>query len=217
MKKIAVILSGCGNKDGAEITEAVSTLVNLSEQGVQYKIFAPNHEFEAINFLTGEKHTEIRNVLYESARIARSEISDVKELKVADFDGLVLPGGFGAALHLCTFAKHGSKGEALPEIKRVIEEFYQDSKPICAICIAPALVSLVLGKNNITITLGRDAEAAQEIRKTGAQHEVCPPDDFITDRENKIITTPAYMYDEATPSQVFTGIRGAIRELVEMS
>jgi enhancing lycopene biosynthesis protein 2 len=200
-KKIAVILSGCGHQDGAEITESVSTLISLSEAGVWFQIFAP----------------DFKNVLSEAARIARGNIRPLSELKAKDFDGLALPGGFGVVLNLCNWSTEGAKCQVLPDAERVIKEFYTEQKPIAAICIAPALVARVLGKNGITLTVGNDPTTASEIAKTGALHESCPVDDFISDRGHKIISTPAYMYAEARPFEVFSGVRKAIREMVEMA
>ncbi|MCB0357796.1 MAG: isoprenoid biosynthesis glyoxalase ElbB, partial [Bdellovibrionales bacterium] len=211
----AVVLSGCGFKDGTEITESICTLIALSQKGVQYKIFAPNIEFKSKNHLNG--HIEgVRNVLVESARIARGEIQDLTELRASDFDAIVFPGGYGAAIHLCDWAEKGHHCAVHPEAERVIKEFNADSCPIGAICIAPALIARVLGHKNITLTIGNDKETAQEIAATGAIHENCAVDDFITDRENKIISTPAYMYP-AKPAEVFKGISGLINELVEMA
>lgn len=217
VKKIAVILSGCGNKDGAEITEAVSLIVALSQAGAEIKYFAPNTEFEAKNFLTNQALGQKRNILLESARITRSQMNDLKDLKATDFDGLAFPGGFGAALHLSNWAEKGAKCEVLPAIEKAIKDFHAQSKPIAAICIAPALVAKVLGPQGVTVTLGDSKEVAQEVQKTGAQHEMCPVDDYVTDRECKVITTPAYMYDEAKPHQVFKGISGLVKEFIEMA
>ena len=217
MKKIAVILSGCGNKDGTEITEAVSLLVALSQNGASYKCFAPNIKFKEINFLTGEPTGEERNVLTESARIARGKIDDLKSLNVSQFDGLAFVGGFGAAKNLSNWAELGAKSKVLPEIESAIKSFYDASKPIAAICISPVLLAKVLGPEHVTVTLGNDPEAIAEVLKTGAQHEVCPVDDFVTDRQTKVITTPAYMYGNAKPHEVFKGISGLAKELVEMS
>ncbi|MCC7403120.1 MAG: isoprenoid biosynthesis glyoxalase ElbB [Bdellovibrionales bacterium] len=215
MKKIAVVLSGCGHKDGAEITEAVSALIALSEARASYQVFAPDIEITSTNHLQGAPG-EKRNVMIEAARIARGNVKNLADLKAKDFDGVVFPGGYGAALHLCSWGKEGVQCKVLPEAERVIREFHKSSKPIGAICIAPALIARVLGKEGITVTIGNDRETAQEIQKTGAHHEECAVDDFVTDREAKVITTPAYML-EAKPHQVFTGIRKAIAELVEMA
>lgn len=216
-KRIAVVLSGCGHKDGAEITEAVSTLIALSEAGAEYQVFAPDQPFTVTDPVSSQPTTESRNILKEAARIARGKIKPLKELKADNFDAIAFPGGFGAALHLCTWAKQGANCEVNPEAKRVVNEFYMAEKPIAAICIAPALIAKVLGEEGVTVTIGNDKETAAEIQKTGARHENCEVTDFITDREHRVITTPAYMYDDAKPFEVFTGVRKAIRELVEMA
>lgn len=213
-KRVAVILSGCGHRDGAEITESVSTLIALSEAGAEYAIFAPDQNFSVTDPLTGAATTETRNVLRESARIARGKIQPLKELNAKNFDALAFPGGFGAALNLCTWAKKGAACEVNPEVERVIRDFYSAEKPIAGICIAPALLARVLGREKITVTIG---EGDEEILKTGAIHEKCAVNDFVTDREHRIVTTPAYMYDGAKPAEVFAGVRAAIRELVEMA
>lgn len=217
MKKIAVILSGCGYQDGAEITEAVSTLIALSELGADYKVFSISKEFKANNFLTGQPTDETRNILNESARISRGDITELSKLNVEEFDGVAFPGGFGAALHLCDWAKKGSACSVDPLVQNVVEGFYRDSKPILAICIAPALIARVLGQHGVTVTIGEDKETAAEIEKTGAQHENCVVTDYVTDRAHKVITTPAYMYDTAKPFEVFKGISGAAKEFFEMA
>ena len=217
MKKIAVILSGCGHQDGAEITEAVSTLIALSELGAEYQVFAPSQEIKANNFLTGQPSGETRNIMNESARISRGDVKDLNQLKVDDFEGLAMPGGYGVALHLCDWAQKGSKSTVQPQVQKVIEGFYSDQKPILAICIAPALIARVLGKHGVTLTIGNDKETAQEIEKTGAQHENCKVDDYVTDREHKIVSTPAYMYNDAKPFEVFRGVSGAAKEFYEMA
>ncbi len=220
MKKFAVVLSGCGHKDGTEITEAVSSLIALSEAKAQYQVFAPNRDFTVVDPLNGSQNKleQTRNILTESARIARGNIKNIKELRAADYDGLVFPGGFGAAVNLCTWARTGAQCEVDPDVERVILDFYGQQKPIAAICIAPALIARVLGQHKITVTIGKnDAVTTAEILKTGALHEDCDVDDFVTDREHRIITTPAYMFGNATPFEVFTGVRKAIHELVEMA
>lgn len=221
MKRIAVVLAGCGHKDGTEITEAVSTLIALSEAGVSYKVFAPDMNFPVTNHTANTltpSSDDARNLMVESARISRGDIHSLKELSSKQFDGLVFPGGFGAALHLCTWAKTGANCEVHPEVERIIKEFYGEQKPIAAICIAPALLARVLGKEKITITIGRnDKITTAEIEKTGALHEDCDVTDYVTDRDHKIVTTPAYMFGDAKPFEVFTGVRKAIRELVEMA
>jgi enhancing lycopene biosynthesis protein 2 len=217
MKKIAVILSGCGNKDGAEITEAASLLIALSQNGAEATCFAPKVEFDAVDFTTGDPLGEKRNAYLEAARIARGHISDLATLKQQDFDGLAFVGGFGAAKNLCNWASKASQCTVLPDVERVITEFHANSKPIGAMCISPVIVAKVLGKHHVTVTLGNAKETIAEVLKTGAQHEVCPVDDYVTDRECKVITTPAYMYGSAKPHEVFNGIAAMTKELVEMA
>jgi enhancing lycopene biosynthesis protein 2 len=198
VRNVAVVLSGCGHKDGTEITEAVSALIALSELGAKYSCFAPQAYMES------------------SGRISRGEISDITQLKAKDYDAVVFPGGYGAAKNLSNWAEKGSACQVQPEVARVIKEFNEADKPIGAICIAPALVAKVLGSKGINLTIGDNKETAAEIQKTGAHHVACPVTDYVSDRDHKVLTTPAYMYD-AKPSEVFTGIRAMIRELVEMA
>lgn len=199
MKKIAVIISGCGYQDGAEITESVSTLIALSQLGAEYKVFAP------------------ATLMKEADKISRDRTEDLSKLNVAEFDGLAMPGGYGVAKHLCDWAAKGSACTVDSTVQKVVESFYKEQKPILAICIAPALIAKVLGKHSITVTIGNDKETSAEIEKTGAQHENCKVDDYVTDREHKIITTPAYMYDNAKPSEVFRGVSSAAKEFFEMA
>ena len=216
MRKIAVVLSGCGNKDGTEITEAVSLIIGLSRLGAQLSFFAPDKEFAAVNFLNNQKIAD-RNAMLEAARITRSQIADLETLKVDGFDALAFPGGFGAAKNLSNWAEEGANCQVLPSIERAIQSFYEGRRPIAGICIAPVLLAKVLGKHRIAVTIGDDAETIAELKKTGALHEICPVNDYITDRDHKIITTPAYMYGEAAFHEVFDGIQGLTQELMEMA
>ncbi len=216
-KSIAVILSGCGHKDGAEITESVSTLIALGLAGASYKVFAPDIDFSVTDPVSSVPTGESRNVMTESARISRGQIRPLSELKMDEFDGLALPGGYGAALNLCDWAKNGAACAVNVDVEKTLNGFYRAQKPIAAICISPALVARVLGAHGITVTIGNDPDTAGEIEKTGAHHQNCDVTDFVSDREHRIITTPAYMYDDARPDQVFTGIKKAIAEFVEMA
>lgn len=215
-KKIAVILSGCGFLDGSEITEAISTLVCLSELGVETQCFAPNQEFDVVSHIDQKPTGEKRNVLIESARIARGHVRDIKELNEKEFDAIVFPGGYGAAKNLSDWATKGSQAYVNKDVSKAIRQFHKVLKPIGAICIAPTLVARVLGEENVTVTIGNDSETAAEIEKLGAQHSKCSVNDYVTDRDHKVVTTPAYMFD-AEPHEVFTGIRRMLTELVEMA
>lgn len=217
MKKVAVILSGCGFLDGAEITEAVSTLIAIGQNGAAYEVFAPNKDVEETNHLTQKPTGQKRNVLQEAARIARGEIQPLEQLKAKDFDALAFPGGFGAALHLCDFGEKGSGGHIDPQVARIVKEFSDSQKPIAAICIAPAIMALALGKKGVNVTIGEDAGTASELEKTGAKHQNCAVEHYVVDHSNKVITTPAYMYGSARPHQIFAGVSGAIAELIKMA
>jgi enhancing lycopene biosynthesis protein 2 len=217
MKKVAVILSGCGFLDGAEITEAISTLIAIGQHGASYKVFAPDKEVAETNHLTQKPTGQKRNALQESARIARGDIQSLENLKAKDFDALAFPGGYGAALHLCNFAEKGSGGQIDPQVARVVKEFNDNHKPIAAICISPAIMALALGKKGVNVTIGEDAGTASELEKTGAKHQNCAVEKYVVDHSNKVITTPAYMYGTAKPHQIFEGVSGAISELINMA
>ncbi len=212
MKKVAVILCGSGFKDGSEIRESVGVLWALSALKAQVEIFAPDApQVDVVNCLTLQPVPgERRNMLIEAARIARGQIKDVKELRSADFSALVIPGGFGVAKNLCTFASQGSQGEVRPEIKALIKDFHKSGKAIGAICIAPALVALALKGEGLELTLGAAGEAAQEIEKLGHKHFVTKANECHVDKKHKIVTSPAYMHDSAPLDEIFDGIRKAM-------
>jgi len=218
MKKIAVVLSGCGYLDGSEVTEAVSLIIEVDKLGCSYDFYAPNLNYTPAPHLNKAllNSEQSRNSLEESARIARGKINDLGELKSEKYDGLAFPGGFGAAKNLSSWAKEGAACSVIEDVSRSILAFHAESKPIMAICIAPVLVAKVLGKDfSPSLTLGIDENNSVEIEKTGSEHVNCIVTDFVTDRENKIISTPAYMMD-ASPHEVFTGISRASAEFVEM-
>jgi len=219
MKYVAVILSGCGFQDGAEIRESVLTLLALDTEGVRYKIFAPNKDqHHVINHLNGEEVEGVtRNVLEESARIARGEIEDLVHLNVNDFDALIMPGGFGVAKNMCSFAFDGSGAYVDELVVGKIKDFKAASKPIGAICIAPALVALSVGDQNPTLTIGSDEGTAGELEKLGAKHQNCATSDCVVDEAHKIVTTPAYMDGGANLAEVFSGISKLVKNLIQLA
>lgn len=217
MKKIAFLFSGCGHKDGAEITETVSVLVSLQQLGAKVTCFSLNKDVPVTNHLTDSKSaTEKRNMMFEAARITRGQIQELNSLVVSDFDALVIAGGMGAALHFCTWAEKGMECEVDPDVQRVVTEFYDTQTPIAAICIAPIVLAKCLSGKGITITLGPKSEKFASLKRWNVEVVECPVDDFITDRDHKIITTPAFMH-EANFGQVAAGINSMIKELVEMA
>lgn len=219
MKKVAVILSGCGYLDGSEIRESVLTLLALDIEGIEYTIFAPDiQQYHVVNHVVGEPDPSVnRNVLEEAGRIARGKISPITELKAEHFDGLVIPGGFGVAKNLSTFAFKGSDGEVAPTVATILKDFKTSHKPIGAICISPALLALTFGDIQPTLTIGRHAGTIAEIEKTGAVHQYCETNDCVIDTVNLLITTPAYMDDNATLNDIFKGITQLVKGMIELA
>ncbi len=214
-KKIAVVLSGCGVYDGTEIHEATLTLLAIARAGAQYEIFAPNVEqAHVINHLTGKVMNETRNVLVESARIARGEIQDLKEYDANNYDALIFPGGFGAAKNLSTFAFDGSDCTVDPDVENAVKETVKAGKPIGALCIAPAIITKILG--NIEVTIGQDKETANAIEKMGGKHKITTHGEIVVDSKHKIATTPCYMLD-ATLDQISDGAENIVKTILKMS
>ncbi len=213
-KRIGVILSGCGVKDGSEIHEAVLTLLAIDQQDAEAVCLAPDMDLNEINHLTGAETGAKRNVLVESARIARGKIRNIREVKAADLDAIIFPGGFGAAKNLCNFAAKGAAATVQPEVARLLREMAAARKPICAICIAPALVAATLGKEyGPKLTIGSEPGTAQAINATGSKHLDCPVTEIVVDKEHKIVTTPAYMLAERI-SETAAGIDKAVRATI---
>jgi enhancing lycopene biosynthesis protein 2 len=216
MKKIGVVLSGCGVRDGSEIHEAVFTLLAIDQAGCEAVCMAPDVEFPVTDHLTMQESGEKRNVLVESARIARGNIRNIREVKAVDLDAIIFPGGFGAAKNLCDFAVKGAAASVHPEVSRLLKEMAAARKPIGGICIAPTLIAAVLGKEYAaTLTIGNDPGTAAEIEKTGAKHTECPVKEFVVDSQNKIVSTPAYMLASRI-SEAFDGISKCVREVIRL-
>jgi enhancing lycopene biosynthesis protein 2/Fe-S-cluster containining protein len=213
-KTLAVILAGCGHRDGAEIHEATLTLWAIHKHGAEYQCFAPNiRQYHVLNHLTGEEMPEQRNVLIEAARIARGKIKDLAQFAADDFDGLVIPGGLGAAKNLCTYAVDGPACSVHPEVARAINAMHNAGKPIGALCIAPVILAKVLGKG--TVTVGQDADAAANIVKMGGIHTSVLHEEIVVDVSNKIVTTPCYMFD-ARVDQVGAGADKLINAMLDL-
>ncbi len=213
-KRFAVILSGCGNKDGAEIHESVMTLWAIHKHGAEYQCFAPDiPQHHVLNFITGQEMAESRNVLVESARIARGNIKNLKDYKAADFDGLIMPGGLGAAKNLSTFAFDGPDCTVNEDVSRALVETAAHKKPIGALCIAPAIVVKVLG--NITVTIGQDAATEAALSKMGAVHEKTTHGEITIDKAHNVVTTPCYMLD-ARVDQIGEGAEKLVMAVLDM-
>lgn len=216
-KKIGVLLSGCGFQDGAEIHESVLTLLALDRAGVEAVCMAPDMaQTCVVNHLNGEKAKEQRNVLVESARIARGAVCDVARVKATDFDALLIPGGYGAALNLSDFAVRGENAQVHPEVARVIRETFEARKPIGAMCIAPATLAVVLGREHVKVTIGNDEETARGVRATGARHQDCAVDRIVVDGDHRVVSTPAYMLGPSI-RHVAAGIDLLVAEVIRMA
>ncbi len=214
MKKIAVILSGCGVFDGAEIHESTLTLLAILKQGATYVCFAPNiNQHHVINHISGEEMKEDRNVLIESARIARGNIQDVGQIDVNDFDAVVFPGGFGVAKNLCDFAFKDTSCQVIPEIRALIETFWKAKKPIGALCISPILIAKIIAGS--TVTIGNDEATKKAIINMGAHHLETTHGETVVDTKNKIVTTPCYMLD-ANILQIEEGANNLISRVIEL-
>ena len=216
MPKVGVLLSGCGFLDGAEIHESVFTLLALDQQQATIVCCAPNiNQAVVVDHQASQPTQETRNVLKEAARIARCEIQDVAEIKAADLDALVIPGGFGAAKNLCDFADKGPDCSVHPQVETLIGDMLEQHKPVGAICIAPALLARVAGQRGIKakLTIGNDPQTAGALEKMGCRHENCAVTDCIVDEQHKIVTTPAYMLGPG-PAQVYEGIRKLVERVM---
>lgn len=217
MKKIAFLFSGCGHQDGAEITETVSILASLQLARAKVTCFSLNKDVPVTNHLTKTtSSTEKRNMLVEAARITRGQIQELNSCVVTDFDALVISGGMGASLHFSDWAEKKMACDVDKDVKRVITEFADQQKPMGAVCIAPILIAKTLAGRRITITLGPRSDVFRELNKWNVEVVECPVDDYVTDRDNKIITTPAFMH-QTDFGQVSLGISRMVKELVEMA
>jgi len=215
--RIGVVLSGCGVYDGAEIHETVITLLALDRAGAEAICMAPNvDQLHVVDHLTGEvAGDERRNVLVESARIARGKISDIAAVEPSDLDALVLPGGFGAAKNLCDFALSGAQCVVHPDVARLVRAVHSAGKPVAAMCIAPAILAKLLGDEAPDLTIGNDPATAAALGKLGARHCDCAVGDIVTDDAHRLVTTPAYMLATSI-AEAAAGIEKLVRELMSL-
>ena len=217
MAKVGVLLSGCGVFDGSEIHEAVLTLLFLDRAGVEIVCMAPNMEqVHVINHLTQEATAEKRNVLVESARIARGAIKDLKAVQARDLDALIIPGGFGAAKNLSDFAFKGTAATVHPEVRRLLNDMVTAGKPVGAICIAPATLTKALADRQPEVTIGTDQDTASAIEAMGGKHKACTVDMIHLDSKNKIVSTPAYMLGPGI-KDVAQGIEKLVARILELA
>jgi enhancing lycopene biosynthesis protein 2 len=214
MKKFAVILAGSGVFDGAEIHEATLTLLAIKKQGADYEIFAPDiPQHHVINHFTGKEMPEKRNVLVESARIARGNIKSLTQFKADAFDAIILPGGFGVAKNLCSWAFEGDNCKVNPDVEKAIKGMYNAKKPIGAMCIAPIILGKLFPGTNLTT--GDDKASADFIKKMGSEYTKTTHSEIVIDKTRKLFTTPCYMLD-ADIVQIAEGTENIVREMLKM-
>ncbi|POT55032.1 isoprenoid biosynthesis protein ElbB [Citrobacter amalonaticus] len=216
MKKIGVVLSGCGVYDGAEIHEAVLTLLAIARSGAQAVCFAPDKpQADVVNHLTGDAMAETRNVLIEAARITRGDIRPLSQAVSAELDALIVPGGFGAAKNLSNFAAQGSACLVDKDLAALAVAMHQAGKPLGFMCIAPALLPKIFSFP-LRLTIGTEIDTAEVLEDMGAEHVPCPVDDIVVDEENKIVTTPAYMLAQDI-AQAATGIEKLVSRVLVLA
>jgi len=213
MKKFAIILAGCGVYDGSEIHEAVMSMYAVMKNGAEYQLFAPDMtQHHVVNHLTGAEMPETRNVLVESARIARGKIKPLTELDMRDFDALLFPGGFGVAKNLCSFAFKGADCDVHPQVSKVVRDAVSLRKPIGALCISPVLLAKILG--DVTITVGPDEDDAANVKAMGAKHIVTKHGEVIIDQKHKLFSTPCYQLS-STIVQIAEGADNIIKAMLK--
>jgi enhancing lycopene biosynthesis protein 2 len=218
--KAAVLLAGCGHMDGAEIRETVFTLLALDQHGVEFQCIAPNApQAHVINHATGKVvEGATRNILEEASRIARfGKCLDLAQAQAADYDALLLPGGYGVAKNHCDFAFKGTEAEVRPDVAAFVKGFFDAKKPVGAICISPVVVALCLAKTGVkaTLTLGNGKEIQAAMEKLGhAYHSVPSPREIVIDEDLKLVTTSAYMFDDAKLNDVWVGIERCVAEVI---
>jgi enhancing lycopene biosynthesis protein 2 len=214
--RVGVVLAGCGVFDGAEVHEAVITLLALDRAGAEVVCMAPNApQLHVINHLTGEVTGEQRNVLVESARIARGKIRDIADVDPASLDAVVIPGGFGVAKNLCDFAVNGPSCTVDAGVGRLLHAVHDAGKPIGAACIAPALIARLLGGEHPRLTIGTDEATAAAVERMGARHVQCGPESIVVDDASRLVTTPAYMV-AGWIAEAASGIEKMVDEVMEL-
>ncbi len=217
-KKVGVLLAGCGVMDGAEIHEAVLTLLALDRAGAQAACLAPGaDQMHVVNHLTGQPSAgERRNCLVEAARIARGKVQDVAQARAVDLDALIVPGGFGAAKNLCDYAVKGAQMSVRPEVERLLREMNEAGKPLGFICIAPVIAAKVFGRKQAQVTVGNDPATAADIESWGARHVACPVEKIHVDKALRIVSTPAYMLARRI-CEAEAGITALVTEVLKMA
>lgn len=220
MKRVAMILSGCGVNDGSEMTEAAGLIIALSQAGYAIRFYAPDRaQHDVIDHAAARPMQDTRNILVESARIARGQIEPLSALSTAHADAVVLPGGFGVAKNLSNFAARGQDARLAPDVAEALAPFLAAGKPLVALCAAPLVLGLLArdaGIEGARLTFGHEAEGTeliQAIEAWGQKHVEMPVDEACIDSRHHLVSVPAYMYGAATPAEVFGACQAAVSAL----
>jgi enhancing lycopene biosynthesis protein 2 len=213
-KLFAVVLSGSGVYDGSEIHEATLTMLAIMKNGGEYKCFAPDiYQHHVVNHLTGQEMQERRNVLVESARIARGAVKPMSEFDGNKFDAIIFPGGFGAAKNLSSVAFDGVEATVNINVEKAVKQMLELGKPIGALCISPAFIAKIIG-DNVEVTIGTDEGTAKTIEDMGARHVVTTHGEVVIDKKHNVFTTPCYMLD-ATILDIEQGAINVVKAMME--
>lgn len=216
MKKVAVVLSGCGVQDGSEIHEAVACLLALQRAGAHYQCVAPNiNQTQVVNHVTKEAMHETRQVLIEAARIARGDIHDISNVNSDDFSAAVYPGGFGAATNLCDFATKGADCTIEKHVLHFAQAMAKAGKPQAFACIAPVMIAKIYGPG-VRMTIGHDANTQAVMKAMGNVHQEASANEIVVDEQHKVVSTPAYM-EAKNIAEVFDGIDKMVKALMRLS
>ncbi|XP_072127378.1 glutamine amidotransferase-like class 1 domain-containing protein 3, mitochondrial [Mobula birostris] len=221
-KCVAVILSGCGVYDGSEVHESSAVMVHLSRAGAEVQLYAPNvKQMHVVNHLTGQPTEEARNVLVESGRIARGNVKDLAELKINDWDALIIPGGFGVAKNLSNWAVKGKDCSVEGTVETVIKKFHATKKPIGLCCISPVLAAKLIPGCELTVGCDTECEkwpyakTAEALKELGCQHVNKQVNEIHIDKKNKLVTTSAFMCN-APIHEIYDGIEEMVKEVLKL-
>jgi enhancing lycopene biosynthesis protein 2 len=221
-KRFAIFLTGCGHLDGTEIREAVATFYALDKHGADFTCYATYGDIDVVNHFLNKPEKEQRVMLHESARLARGNILGTFNYSCEYFDGVIFPGGYGVVKNLTSFEEVGHKSGVDMDISGAIHEAFYLKKPMGFICISPILPALALKRYApLTLTFGDSTkggskEVADEIKKLGHNIVDCPVTECVVDEKNKIVSTPAYMYEKASITDIFTGVEKLVLEMMKL-
>jgi enhancing lycopene biosynthesis protein 2 len=219
--RVGVVLSGCGSEDGSEINETVLALYWIERAGGRAICMAPDvPQVRVVDHLTRalDSQASVRRAMAEAARIARGQVRDIATVKDNDVDALIFPGGLGVATVLSNYAEKGVVCEVHPEVTRLLKAMLQRRRPMGFICLAPILAARVLGPAaGVRITFGTKAcEEAKHAAVMGADVRPCQLREILVDQKNRVVSTPAYMVEDARLSDVGFTIERLVREVFSL-